>query len=876
MKQIDRVSRSPKARRSHANCQSAFGTFAIVALLLTPKTGLAQTPVPTPAIASPSQNPASTTPAKAASVVASEPAPAILKEAQPNTQDGYVIRQTVDLGGHLAFISGSGAMYNTVVNLHSGPRVAGQTFEMHAISGTKHRLFDTLTAFSGGFGGDPNNFAKLDFSKGKLYEFSGVFRRDRQYFDYDLLSNPLIPSGVTSPIGTPTSNVLYTFPQVNYSPVLFNSVRRMTDTNLTIFPLSKVTMLFGYSQNIFQGPSYSSVHLAGEGLLLQNLRNSDDTFLGELEWKPLQATQIRFQELVVHYKEDTSYSLAPIALNLQLSNGTPVSLGYDNVTPPVCSDGRQPIQVAAATAPAPTGTGGLTIAPPTVDPTCAGYISFTRSQPTRAIFPTEVLHFQSASIKHIEANGNVRYTVANSNLPNYNEYFNGITGTTRFEQVTGIAHTRRIEVGADFGILWLATRTISLSDQYDFADERQPGLSSVATQTYVTAKTPTSSESMLNDTVTTTGPGTPTIGNTYFGQKVATNNATVTWDASLRATISLTYRYRTRAITTTNMSGSINATTGVVVVNIQENGGILNLALRPTPQWRINGSVEVIYDNNAFTAVSPRETQHYRLHTIYNPKTWATLSGTFSDLERHNNQDGGFFVANPALAGAGTTFTGGSLALDHVDHSRSASVGMSVAPNEHFGIDLNYAYTDVYTSTNICFNTGQVASSHGALMYPSVVTNTPCPVNVGASNDLAPTTVNPEDEIKDFMDAPTQYVSLGLSLSPIKAFHAGLGYRISSVSGNQTFLNPRNVMGSLQSAYQSPYASIAWTIHPSWVWKADYIFYSYGEGGPSGPSLCQATENAGFIPCPLNAPFGPTSPRNFHANLLTLAMHYEF
>ena len=62
-------------------------------------------------------------------------------------------------------------------------------------------MFDSLTAFTSGFGGDPDNFAKLNFYKGKLYEFSGIFRRDRQYFDYDLLGNPNILSGLSTPIG---------------------------------------------------------------------------------------------------------------------------------------------------------------------------------------------------------------------------------------------------------------------------------------------------------------------------------------------------------------------------------------------------------------------------------------------------------------------------------------------------------------------------------------------------------------------------------------------------------------------------------------------------------------------------------------------------
>jgi len=97
-------------------------------------------------------------------------------------------------------LSGSGRMYDTLVNIQSGPRVLGETFTMHAVEGTKHPLLDSLSAFSSGFGGDPNNYAKLDFSKGKLYEFSGVFRRDRQYSDYDLLANP-DNSGQTVPYG---------------------------------------------------------------------------------------------------------------------------------------------------------------------------------------------------------------------------------------------------------------------------------------------------------------------------------------------------------------------------------------------------------------------------------------------------------------------------------------------------------------------------------------------------------------------------------------------------------------------------------------------------------------------------------------------------
>jgi len=58
----------------------------------------------------------------------------------------------------------------------------------------------------------------------------------------------------------------------------------MTDTNLTLLPLSKVTFRVGYSQNVFEGPSLSpsGYQVAGSyDLLLQEYqRNSTDDWTG--------------------------------------------------------------------------------------------------------------------------------------------------------------------------------------------------------------------------------------------------------------------------------------------------------------------------------------------------------------------------------------------------------------------------------------------------------------------------------------------------------------------------------------------------------------------------------------------------------------------
>src|ERR1035441_7002246 len=59
-------------------------------------------------------------------------------------QDGYAVHQTIDVGGRAVDSSGSGAMYDTLVNLQSGPRILSQSINVHAVAGTYHPLFVDL------------------------------------------------------------------------------------------------------------------------------------------------------------------------------------------------------------------------------------------------------------------------------------------------------------------------------------------------------------------------------------------------------------------------------------------------------------------------------------------------------------------------------------------------------------------------------------------------------------------------------------------------------------------------------------------------------------------------------------------------------------
>jgi hypothetical protein len=511
--------------------------------------------------------------------------------------------------------------------------------------------------------------------------------------------------------------------------------------------------------------------------------------------------------------------------------------------------------------------------------------SYSRSQPTREIFPTEIFRLQSSSIKDVTMNGNVRYTKANTSLPNYYDDFRGLAGTSREITYAGNAFAKREAIAADYGVTWQALKKLSISEQIDYSNVHQPGVANMTSLTTVTSATPNINSTPLTTTVintpinpatgkaTSTFEGSPAVATPlfdFFGQKFITNNLTAAYDLTDRTMFTLTYHHQEHTIG----EGAANTTgylSGISNYTINENGGTFGVAVQPANNWNINGSIEVLYADNVLTPVAPRELQHYRIHTAYRPKTWATFSGAYNDLERHNNTNN-----------TGTASVDGP--LQHVDHSRTLSLNADLMPNEHYGFDISYAYSGVYTATNICF-LGQAASS--TIPGAATPTGAACPSPPPRTGSGAPYTFGPA---RDFMNAPTQYASVALALSPIDKFHANIGYRISSVNGSRFFNDPRDVNGSLVSKYQTPFVNLSYAMRKNLIWKGEYNYFGYGEGGVSGAQYCNPSSTlptltipAPVVPCstlPNTAMSGPaygfTAPRNFHANNVTLGVHYEF
>lgn len=742
---------------------------------------------------------------------ASKPAPA-------KAEHNYSVHQSFDVGGHIANPYGSGAMYDTMVNMQSGPRILNQTLEVHALDGAKFRVFDTLFEDSTGYGGDPNDFSTLRMSKGKLYDFNGMFRRDRQYFDYNLFGNPLIPANDSVTIaGTGgASSYVYTYPQVEMAPHLFNTVRRMTDVNLTLFPISHISLRASYDQNVMQGPTYSSIHLSGEGLLLQNWRNSSDGYLFGMDWKPVSRTTFTYEEHLTYLKLNTNWTLAPIGLNAKLANGTPVSLGFDALPSASCFS---------------TTSGSTT--PPTVSSTkaCAGYTGYNRISPTRTLFPTEEFRFQSGAIKNVAMTGRALYTGASMSMPSYYEYASGLqtrspnpsvpTGSDVIAStITGNASARRIDTAANYGIVWQVARPFSLSEQFDFLNFHQPSIETLTENDQY-------GPGVLGATPVGTAP-TPVVTSprNFLGQKTESNAVTGAWDATSTLQISLGWRYRVRtlgyvlSLATDALANGRNYT-----YTDHQNSTLLNVALRPTPQWRVNGTVETGWADATYVQIEPRQFQHYQIRTTYRPKDWATISGAYNDTERHNNATN----------------------IGYQAHFRSFAVTTAATPNERYSFDASYGYMNAYSRVLNCFGDPLGSQPADAVQAPAGTICGNLPSGTGASEVYAWLGTS-------YYSAPTQYGTFSLALMPMKKFTSVLGYRVTSIGGATEMLNPLDQPGTLQSTYQSPYVNLALKLRPGWAMRGDWNYYGYGENGAAGP----------------------TAPRDFHGNVYTIGLHYEY
>ena len=140
------------------------------------------------------------------------------------TEGNYTVQQSIEFGYRDSMIGGNLNNYNTFENLSSGFRLFDYTLNMRSIN-HQGLFFDNLSFTNFGYGGDPNDVSRLHIDKNKWYDFRAMFRRDKDFWNYNLLANPLNPA--VSPIPNAA---------ITNSPQALDLSRRMQDYDLTLFP----------------------------------------------------------------------------------------------------------------------------------------------------------------------------------------------------------------------------------------------------------------------------------------------------------------------------------------------------------------------------------------------------------------------------------------------------------------------------------------------------------------------------------------------------------------------------------------------------------------------------------------------------------------
>jgi hypothetical protein len=788
-------------------------------------------------------------------------------------QGNYNIKQSIEFGGRFSSVGGDEQVYDTFVNLQQGPRLLGFTTEMNSLD-HHGSLFDRLYFSNFGYGGDPNDVSRLRISKNKWYSFDGLFRHDENFWDYSLQANPINPSalpasapvGFNPIIGAPL-NVLNTS-IVGTSPHLFNTRRTLSDYSVIVLPDSKVRFRAGYSRNSIQGPGFTSIHQGTEQYLFDEYKTTVNAYRFGVDFRLLPRTNISYDQILSYYKGDTGITDTNQQFNL--SNGMPVDLGV-SFNPPV----NQPC--ANTFGGPPAGAVNLTCS---AYFSYLNHGRTRTNTPTEQLSMQSNYWKDwdlSARVSYSGGDSNVfgyNETIfgreSRTNLRN-----DGVTGPIHNRRVAANADfgatwhiTDKLSFVDSFHYLnWHDPGEFDAGDCSFFS----PNLLTTAHVFTPTAATPLTCAAPAGTIL-----GTPAhsgssladssviVDSNFLKQDEKTNLAEFEYQFSRKIGGRLGFRYRHRAIDdnffetkneiyfpnnaargdcalvtpaqpltqgnlptgcTLNGDGSISFVTppsgssfasGLGQTLINEYAGVFGLWARPTSNWRISFDTELMSADKAFTRISPRQSQEYRVRTTYKPTSWLNVNGSITIWEGRDN------VEN----------------VNNLQHNRSYGFSALFQPTEKYGFELGYDYNDVYSQILICF------TSSAAPVGPSTVN---CPGVTGLQQQLSTYTNK------------SNYGYFDFSVTPVRRLTARVGANLTGTSGSALLvITPSVPSGSLNSKWLHPFGGVDYHFAKDWTAKAYWDYYGYHEDPTPG------TAQDVF------------APRNFRANLVTLSVRYAF
>jgi hypothetical protein len=404
----------------------------------------------------------------------------------------YNIHSSTEFGYRASEINGNMNTYDTFENLGSGVRLFDYTLEMRSID---HNgiFFDSLNFSNFGYGGDPNDVTRLRIEKNKWYDFRLLFRRDKNFWDYNLWANPLNPAGLNSAgslstgcyVGPTTPAFPQGAPAYCSNPAVAQNnslhgldlVRRMQDYDLTLLPNSAVRIRLGYSRNRDEGPGFFTTDGGTISAFDAVDSYTTNAYRFGVDFRILPRTTLSFDEFLSYYKQDNIVTDNPTVnpQNFGFAIANPSGVGTPNGTP-VDLGNIWSTQTPAETLPCapPVVTAGTNIA----TPTCNGFLSYNQINNPHNFMPTERLRFQSNYFKNFEMSGSLGYSTSNNTIPNFLEAVNDWTARTseRGSTTGGPADAKRVSVNADWSGVYAVTDKLGILDTFRYDNWRIPGM----------------------------------------------------------------------------------------------------------------------------------------------------------------------------------------------------------------------------------------------------------------------------------------------------------------------------------------------------------------------------------------------------------------
>jgi hypothetical protein len=781
---------------------------------------------------------------------------------------GYNIHQSIEAGYRANWIGGDQGTYNTFINLGQGIRLFDYTVDMRSID-HNGLLFDNLSFSNFGYGGDPNTVSRLRIEKNRLYDFRVLFRRAKINWNWNLLANPLNPASSTPAV------------PITSSPNYMDTVRRMQDYDLTLFPHSRVRFRLGYSRNRETGPGGYTTNTPDDNagsvpLLNEQYSYVTNSYHAGVDFEVAPRTTVSYDQFLNYFKQDnviTDNALLNGTTGFVLPNGTPVDLGlvWDTVNGSPCA--------------APILT-----APNVANPSCDGTLSYSQVGRPRVSTPTERFRFQSNYIKNFETSGSIGYSRSDDSIPDFLEVALGSTARTigRGSLTSGPAKAKRTSVNANWSGVYAITDKLRILDEFRFDAWRTPGMWALDEAGYFTTGSGLEGPITPLPGTCVTNPATCPIHNsssgadftqgiwsTFLGQNLKTNTFQVQYDFTRRLSARIGYQYTTRTIATYDAEdltqevfyptlaargdcatpsactagpgGSLifsgpaaGNDTSRNLTEIHEHSLLFGFTARPMDALRITGDFAFGYNDYAFTRTSPRQVQIYKLHAVYKPHTWINLDGA---IDFHENRDNVSTV-------------------NDIEHGRTYSFLTTLLPNARMSFDLGYNYTDNYSAANICYFYG---------FAPPIPPTAACPTDPADFNALGALSSYSSEQHFAYFD---------VMWKPTKRVTASVGYAGTFVRGSEVLqnggtieppLNPLQPAGTLAFNYQKPYATVIFDLYRGLSYRVSWNYYGFNGKGPSPANVAGLAVAPNLVPS-ANA----FTSEDFNGSTATFALRYMF